>query len=251
VISRALALVALTVLALAPAPANGSGDVVQAEQFVLRDRQGNVVGALSAGEGDRAGLVLYDKDGTVRLVLDVRPDGAPALTLTDDEGGHRVQLGIVGELLSALASQDMSEWPRTLQRRLASPGLQESLMPRLPYGAAILAVALLAVTALVLLVALVILDRRSLRSTQQFHELWDSIMQDRERERAAFRDNLLSQHNAANVQTETLDRCVSVGTDVARALERMRGDIEQQLRRLREKHLEEESRPSSDGHERA
>lgn len=233
-ISTARALAALTILALAPAPANGSGNVVQAEQFVLRDRQGNVVGALSAGDGDRPGLVLYDKDGTVRVVLDVNPDGSPALIVTDDEGGRRVQLGIVGELLSALASQGVTDWPRTLGMRVASPERRESLMPRLPYGAAILAVALLAVTALVLLVALVILDRRSLRSTQQFHELWASVMQDRERERAAFRDSLLSQRNAANVQLETLDRCADVGADVARALERMRSDIDQQLRRLRE-----------------
>lgn len=230
-IATTRALAALTILALAPAPARGSGTVVQAEEFVLRDHQGNVVGAVSAGDGDRPSFILYDRDGTVRLVLEATPDGSPALTLAGDEGGHRVSLGIVGQLLSVLASRDLGDWPRALGA--PGPELRESLVPRLPYGAAILAVALLAATALVLLVALILLERRASRSTQQFHELWASVMEDRERERAAFRDTLRSHRDAADAQVQSLERCADVGADVARTLERVRNEIDQQLRRLR------------------
>lgn len=231
-IATTRALAALTILALAPTPARANGNVVQAEEFVLRDHQGNVVGALSAGEGERPSLVLYDRDGTVRLVLEATPDGSPALTLAGDEGGYDVPLGIVSQLLSPLTSRDLVDWPGALRLQLG-PELRESLVPRLPYGAAILAVAVLATTALVLLVALILLERRAVRSTRQFQELWASVMEDRERERAAFRDSLVSHRNSADAQLEALERCADVGADVARTLERVRGEIDQQLRRLR------------------
>ncbi len=233
-IAAARALAALTVLALVPAPARGADSMVQAEQFVLRDRQGNVVGSLSAGEGaDRPSLVLYDRSGTVRIVLDVNPDGSPAILVADDEGAHRVPLSVVGELLSALGSRDVAAWLRAPRLQpTEGDGLRDALVPRLPYGVAILAVVLLAATALVLLVALVFLDRRARRSTEQFHELWTSVMEDRERERAAYRDGLTAQRNVVSTHAETLDRCADVGADLARALEHMRHEIDEQLRRL-------------------
>ncbi|MGH7388668.1 MAG: hypothetical protein ACREM3_04335 [Candidatus Rokuibacteriota bacterium] len=226
-------LVTLGLLALAVSPARAAGNVVQAEQFVLRDSEGNVVGAFSVGEGGRPGLVLYDRDGVVRVVLDLRPDGSPALILTDKDGRQRVHLGMVKELLSALRAQEGAPEPRALPMQVAGGEPREAVATRLPYGAAILGVALLAVTALVLLGALIVLDRRSLRSSRQFHELWASVMHDRDRERAAFRDALLAQRNAASVQRESLQCWEDVGADMARSLERVRGEIDEQLGRLR------------------
>lgn len=223
------ALFTVALLALAVSPARGAGNVVQAEQFVLRDHEGNVVGAFSVGEGGRPGLILYDRDGVVRVILDLRPDGSPALILTDKDGRQRVQLGVVGELLSTLRAQEAPPEPRALPAQVAGGEVGAA---RLPYDAVILAVALLGITALVLLAALVILDRRSLRTSRQFHELWVSVMHDRDRERAAFRDALLAQRNAVSTQRESLDRWEDVGADMARSLERVRLEIDEQLGRL-------------------
>jgi len=230
--AAARALATLGLLAAAATPAHGAGDVVQAEQFVLRDRQGNVVGAFSVSETGRPGLVLYDGDGTVRVVLDLRPDGSPALILTDRDGKQRLQLGMVGELLSALGEYAGAEAPRALGAPAAEPEGQAA-GPRVPYGAMIAAIALLGVTALILLAALVILDRRALRSSQQFQELWVSTMNDRDRERAALRDTLLAQRRVAAAEREAVKRWEEVGVELARQLEHVRGEIEGQLRRLR------------------
>ncbi len=204
---RTLATVALVALAVPAALAAERAS--QGEPFALRDREGRVVGAFSPGDDGRPGIVLFDRDGTVHVVIDL------------------------GDLASTLRAQEGADAPRTLRTQAVAGEPREAPGARLPYGAAILAVALLAAAALVLFTALVILDRRSLRSAQQFHELWVSAMHDRDREREAYREALLSHRHAAAAQRETLDRCEDVGADVARTLERVRGEIDEQLRRLR------------------
>ena len=72
-------------------PPAWKGRVIEAEKFVLRDKNGKARAALRTFR-DSAGLVMYDKDGKTRLDLTMDKVG-PALVIRDANGKTRITLG--------------------------------------------------------------------------------------------------------------------------------------------------------------
>jgi len=72
---------------------------IEAERFVLRDKEGRLRATLGAGEEGHMGLTLYDKSGTNRIWLGVKDkNNTVKLTLHDQEGKHRVALGATADV---------------------------------------------------------------------------------------------------------------------------------------------------------
>src|SRR5579883_2725578 len=65
---------------------------IEAERFVLRDKQGEARAVLETARDGAPRLALRDKDGTDRLALLVCPDGAPMVNLCDHEGKIRLEI---------------------------------------------------------------------------------------------------------------------------------------------------------------
>jgi len=93
---------------------------MEAEEFVLRDKEGAARAALAVRPDGTAGLGLFDGEGRVRLSFDmskehspgvnlydasgklrsalaIRPDGTPGLGLFDKDGKARLSLDIAGD----------------------------------------------------------------------------------------------------------------------------------------------------------
>jgi hypothetical protein len=79
---------ALALVALAGAAADGPG-IVEAEQFVLVDRDGNPLGRWTVREDGTPGLALFDTNGRLRLSLDLGADGTSGVNVYDADGGPR------------------------------------------------------------------------------------------------------------------------------------------------------------------
>ncbi len=65
--------------------------IVEAEQFVVKDRKGVARAQLRVGSDNSAGLILYDQEGWARVWLAVRrpeDEGLPVLWFKDPKGGR-------------------------------------------------------------------------------------------------------------------------------------------------------------------
>lgn len=89
-----IALVALFVMGHQSTLATGR--VIEAEQFVVRDAQGNKRASLRVGEDNSASLILADHTGMPRVWLAARrakDSGHPVLWFKDEDGQTRMALG--------------------------------------------------------------------------------------------------------------------------------------------------------------
>ncbi len=87
--------------------------VIEAERFVLRDKDEKVRASLNVLSGNRYGLILYDKDEKPRLVLGHTPIGL-GLSLLDKNGKVRSQLAYLPDGRSALSINDQDGKSRLL-----------------------------------------------------------------------------------------------------------------------------------------
>jgi hypothetical protein len=70
------------------APPGKPGKIVGAEQFIVHDARGGVRAELGTLPDGTVRLVLYDRGnpGENRVVLSAGPEGAPALSFSDEAG---------------------------------------------------------------------------------------------------------------------------------------------------------------------
>ena len=66
--------------------------LLEAEAFILRDKNGNIRAGLMVNEDGEATLFFGDKNGTTRAQLMVHEDGGPILTFRDKNGTARAGL---------------------------------------------------------------------------------------------------------------------------------------------------------------
>lgn len=67
-------------------------DVIEAEEFRIVDKEGNVRATLRLNEKGGPGLALYDDSGRLRAVLQVLEDGSPHLLFLDENGNTPTSL---------------------------------------------------------------------------------------------------------------------------------------------------------------
>ncbi len=67
-------------------------EVIEAEEFRIVDKDGNVRATLRLNERGAPGLALYDDDGRLRAVLQVLEDGSPHLLFLDENGNTPTSL---------------------------------------------------------------------------------------------------------------------------------------------------------------
>ncbi len=67
---------------------------IEARNFVLRDREGNVKGLWETDPNGMPVLSLHDKHGSNRAEFRFRPDGSPVLHFLDRDGRERMLVGI-------------------------------------------------------------------------------------------------------------------------------------------------------------
>ncbi len=67
-------------------------DVIEAEEFRIVDKDGNVRATLRLNDKGSPGLALYDDDGRLRAVLQVLEDGSPHLLFLDEDGNTPTSL---------------------------------------------------------------------------------------------------------------------------------------------------------------
>lgn len=92
-----LAVLAVTLVIMGQSNASKSGTIIEAEKFVLRDKNGVVRGALTVQTADgTAALALADKTGKAVIELGAKNNGATGLIFADSSGRTRVALGVKG-----------------------------------------------------------------------------------------------------------------------------------------------------------
>lgn len=100
-------------------------EVVEAREFVLRDREGHVRGAWGSDDEGAIRLVLQDHRNGTSIRLNLLDDGSTGLTFSDSTGNQRVVLAALPDETSSLVFAD----------RL---GLTRSVLSLGPTGAATL-----------------------------------------------------------------------------------------------------------------
>jgi hypothetical protein len=196
--SRVSVLAAVLVLCLAPASSPG---VAAAEDVVVRDRQGNPSFAVTPGPDGEQSLVLFDRRGGVRAIIDLgeasllRP--APGAGLPRDDG----------RAAGGPTEITVSPW-----------GLVAGL------GAAVI----------VLLVTLVMVERRAARSIRALQELWRTVVEDRQRERDAYL-RIVAAPARTTTEDQALELAETAHAELVRNLEKARAAIAALAERLQQR----------------
>lgn len=81
---------------------------VEARQFVVRDRDGNVRGAWGFGDDGALRLVLQNQADQRSVKLNLLPDGTSGLTFADSIGNPRMVLALLPDATGSLAFADES-----------------------------------------------------------------------------------------------------------------------------------------------
>ena len=79
-------LAGIAVLVIGGAAANHIPATIEANEFVLRDRDGTMRAALAMRPDGTPGLGLFDEQGQVRLSVELNADGSPGLNIHDEIG---------------------------------------------------------------------------------------------------------------------------------------------------------------------
>ena len=90
----ALLLFAAAGVLMAQMPGAAQNRSLEAEQFVLRDSQGSVRGAMGIAENGTVGINLDDAKGTTRVSIDLSADGSPGVDLYDQSGRERATMAL-------------------------------------------------------------------------------------------------------------------------------------------------------------
>jgi hypothetical protein len=85
-------------LALMGQTATRQSRTLEAGQFILRDSDGTVRGAMGINPDGAVGLNLVDAKGHTRITLDISADGSPGLDFYDSQGklGATFAMGLIG-----------------------------------------------------------------------------------------------------------------------------------------------------------
>jgi len=86
---------------------------IEAEQFVLRDTEGTVRGALGITPDGAVGLNLADTTGHTRITLDLAANGSPGLDFYDPQGKPRATFALGPTGTPGLGLYDASDKLRT------------------------------------------------------------------------------------------------------------------------------------------
>jgi hypothetical protein len=194
---RVLAAVLGLCLALAPGPG-----VALAEDVIVRDRQGNPSFAVTPGQDGEQSLVLFDRKGAVRAIID---------------------LGAESTLRPSVAGVTAREDGRTPTRAPAEITVS-------PWGLA----AGLGAAVVVLLVTLVMVEHRANRSTRALQELWRTFAEDRQRERDAYL-RVLTGQGRSTADDQALELAETAHAELVRSLEQARVAIASLAERLQQR----------------
>jgi hypothetical protein len=88
--------------------------VIEANGFVVRDRDGAVRGQLVVEDDGRVRFSLHDLTETRRVSVSVLSGGSPGLALTDREGQNRLAMGVANDGSSTLVFADRAGNPRAV-----------------------------------------------------------------------------------------------------------------------------------------
>ncbi|MEO6810162.1 MAG: hypothetical protein ABI353_13695 [Isosphaeraceae bacterium] len=66
--------------------------IIEAEHYLLRDQNGNLLASLAVGQDGTPILGLHAKDQAARIFMRVSPDGEPGIVFFDEHGQHPVEL---------------------------------------------------------------------------------------------------------------------------------------------------------------
>jgi hypothetical protein len=183
---------------LASTPGPG---VAVAQDVIVRDRQGDPSFAVTRGRDGEQSLVLFDRAGAVRAIIDLgaesvlRPTPGPAVA-RDDERAPRGRSEII-----------VSPW-----------GLAVGL------GAAVV----------VLLVTLAMVEHRAARSTRALQELWRTFVEDRQRERESYL-RVFTAPSRATDDGQALELAETAHAELVRSLEQARVAIAALVDRLQQR----------------
>jgi hypothetical protein len=86
---------------------------VEAQQFVLRDSDGRVRGAMGIGDDGAVGINLSDTRGQSRVTMDLAADGSPGVDLYDQDGRMRVTMALAKDGTPGLGLYDPNGKLRT------------------------------------------------------------------------------------------------------------------------------------------
>lgn len=92
-VSSFVAVLAVTLVIMGQSSANKPAKIIEAEKFVLRDKDGVVRGLLQS-EKRMAAFVLADETGKAVIELGAKDNGATGLVFADGSGTTRVALGV-------------------------------------------------------------------------------------------------------------------------------------------------------------
>jgi hypothetical protein len=88
--------------------------VIEANGFVLRDRDGAIRAQLLVEEDGRVRFGLHDLTETRRVSVSVLSGGSPGMALTDRDGQNRLAMGVANDGSSTLVFADRAGTPRTV-----------------------------------------------------------------------------------------------------------------------------------------
>jgi hypothetical protein len=92
----------------------GSAQTVSAQQFMIRDRDGNVRGVWGTGEDGTVRLALSDPEGRQRVRLSLLDDGSAGISLADSADRKLAVLGLLSDNTTTLALTDPAGIPRAV-----------------------------------------------------------------------------------------------------------------------------------------
>ncbi len=115
----ALAVFGIALLIVAGAQKGAEPKVIDAERYILRDKDGKVRMELAVDERKNVGLILLDQNGNKPLSLGVTADGRPAIALSRADGKRQVTLAFTPTGTAGLALYDENLVARA---RLVSTG---------------------------------------------------------------------------------------------------------------------------------
>jgi hypothetical protein len=85
--------------------------VIEAEHYLLRDQNGNLLASLAVGQDGTPVLGLHAKDQAARIFMRVGPDGEPGIVFFDSQGQHPVELVVRRTGTPALKVLDRGDQP--------------------------------------------------------------------------------------------------------------------------------------------
>jgi hypothetical protein len=217
VASRLRALVAGSLLLCLWAPPCAAANTVEAQDVVLRDGAGNLSVAVTPDNAGARSLVVFDREGTVRAIVDIGPDGLPALSLIGSDGRTRTRVALLAEdsirLVVGEGPTGGTESVRPVGQG-PGPGMSAPAPIMLTLGLALLVLAL----------TVVLLGICSARWTRALQELSRAFAEDRQRERDGYLHFVSTRAKDAGDE-RALQLAEAAGAELVKNLEQARAEI--------------------------